>query len=104
MICASYLDRGTIDCSGVGYTVNIVFLALASLVWIYWYYLLILVVVDSFSPLFDIIMEEYHIERSSVRGFDDSHDIGPKGDPLFLQNSDHPGMTLVISMLIGNNY
>lgn len=48
-------------------------------------------------------MEE-HADRSSVGGFiaDDSHDTRSKycGDP---QNSGHPDMTLVSSVL-GNNY
>lgn len=36
----------------------------------------------------------------------DAHDIRAKytGDPLFLPNSGHPGMTLISSVLTGNNY
>lgn len=51
-------------------------------------------------------MEEEHIDRSSVGGFDESRVTRSKysGDPLSLQNTDHLGMTLVSSMLIGNNY
>lgn len=45
--------------------------------------------------------------RSSI-GFaaDDSREHRAKytGDHLFLQNSYHPGITLVTSILIGNNY
>lgn len=51
-------------------------------------------------------MEEEHVDRSSVGGFDDSRDTRSKysGDSLFLQNSDHSGMTLVSSVLIDSNY
>lgn len=53
-----------------------------------------------------IAMEEEHIDRPSVGGFDDSRDTRSRysDDPLFLQNSNHPGMTLVSSVLVGNNY
>lgn len=51
-------------------------------------------------------MEEEHIDRFSDGGVDDSRDARSKysGDPLFLQNLDNPGMTLVSSVLTGNNY
>lgn len=50
-------------------------------------------------------MEGDHIDRSFIDSFDDSHDTRSKysGDPLFLQNSDHQCMTLVNSVLTGNN-
>lgn len=59
-----------------------------------------------FFPLFDIVIEEDHIECFSVGGFDDSSETRSKysDDPLFLQNSNHPGMTLVSSVLTGNNH
>lgn len=42
------------------------------------------------------MMEEEHLDRSSMSGFDDSRDARSKysGVTLFLQNSDQPGMTL----------
>lgn len=51
-------------------------------------------------------MEEEHVDRYSLRGFDDTRDTWSKysGDPLLLQNSDHSGMTLVSSTLTRNNY
>lgn len=51
-------------------------------------------------------MEEEHVDRSSVGGFDDSRDTRSKysGEQIFLQNSNHSGMTLVSSVLIDSNY
>lgn len=66
---------------------------------IHWSWLLLM-----FFPLFDIVIEEDHIECFS--SFDDSSETRSEysGDPLFLQNSNHPGMTLVSSVLTGNNH
>lgn len=57
-------------------------------------------------PLSEIVMEEDYIERSFMCGFNDSRDTRSKynGDPLFLHNWDHSGVTLASSVVTENNY